>query len=102
MSCSIQKNNVGTVFRMTFKDCDGVVIDISSASTKNMIFASPSGVSSTKAGAFTTDGSNGQLDYTSEADFLNEAGTWSVQGHVIIGAQNFKSDISTFTVIDNL
>jgi len=102
MTCSVQKNNIGTVFRLTFKDCAAAVIDISTATTKNIIFKSPSGTSATKAGAFVTDGTDGMLDYTTEADFLTEAGTWSVQGHVVIGSQNFKSDISTFNVVDNL
>jgi hypothetical protein len=103
MACtSVQKNNVGTVFRMTFKDCDAVVIDISSATTKELIFESADGARSAKAGVFATNGTDGVLDYTTEAAFLNIAGTWSIQGHVVIGAQDFYTDIQQFTVIDNL
>lgn len=103
MACNtVQKNNVGTVFRVTFKDCDLAVINISTATTKEIIFRDHDGTTTNKAGAFATDGTDGVLDYTTESGFLAEAGTWSIQGHVVIGTQDFYTEIDTFTVIDNL
>ena len=102
MTCTVQKNNVGTIFRLTFQDCAGSLIDISTATTKEIKFKKPSGTTATKAGTFTTDGSNGKLEYTSESGLLDEITTWQIQGHVIIGTQDFNTTIGTFEVVENL
>lgn len=102
MTCTVQRNNVGTVFRVTFTTCAGVALDISSATTKEIIFKSPDGTRTAKTGSYTNTGTDGKLEYSSEADFLSEAGEWSIQGHVIIGSQNFHTTVGTFTVAKNL
>ena len=102
MTCAVQLNNVGTVFRVTFQTCAGAALDISSATTKEIIFKSPGGTRTTKDGSYTNTGTDGQLEYSSEAGFLSETGEWFIQGHVIIGAQDFRTTVGTFTVDKNL
>lgn len=103
MPCNqVQKNNIGTVFRVTFIDCDAAVIDISAATTKEIIFKTPDGTRLAKAGSYATNGTDGKLDYASESGFLSVTGVWSIQGHVIIGAQDLYTEVDTFGVLNNI
>lgn len=108
MSCEaeIHLGDIGTIFRVTIKDqaCDGTssVLDVSSASTLQMKFKSPSGTVSTKNAGFTTDGSDGQVEYTTISGDLNEAGEWKLQVYIIMPSGSWRSDIGTFSVYENL
>lgn len=97
----IHLNDIGTKFQVTVKDGDSVV-NISSASTKSLIFKKPSGTKMTKTAAFTSDGSDGKIDYTVIADDLDEVGTYQLQGNVVISDGTFYTDIQTFKVHRNL
>lgn len=52
-----------TMFRYTVQDQDGNVVDISSASVKQITFKSPHGTVYTYDASFYTDGSDGVLQY---------------------------------------
>lgn len=104
----IHVDDLGTKFIVTVKDGD-TAIDVSGASTKNIIFKKPSGTKVTAAASFETDGSNGVISYivtgTEDDDLgvLDEAGTYKIQAHVVLSAGNeFRSDISTFKVYRNI
>ena len=97
----IHLNDIGTKFQVTVKDGDDAV-DISSASTKSLIFKKPSGTKMTKTAAFTSDGSDGKIDYTVILNDLDEVGTYQLQGNVVISDGTFYTDIQTFKVHRNL
>jgi len=103
----IHKNDVGTVFEVTLRD-DTIIVDVASATvTKELVFKSPkpaSGTStvSTKAASFTTDGTDGKIQYTTIANDLNEIGLWNLQAHVILSTGDWRSDIQSFEVFANL
>lgn len=95
--------DVGTVYRATVKDQDNVVVDVSGASTKEIIFRSPTGVLKPFDAAFTTDGIDGQIEYKTLTGNINEEGTWEWQPHVIITAGNeWYGDPKEFVVKDKL
>ena len=94
-------NAVGLVFTATIRDA-GVVIDISSASTKTFVFLKPDGTKITKAGLFVTTGADGQLKYTTVAGDLDQSGIWKMQAHVIAGSFDEYTDIAEFPVGANL
>jgi hypothetical protein len=98
----IHKNDVGTVFERTIHDQSNVVVDISGATTKQLIFVKPNGAKLTKTAGFTTDGKDGKLRYSTVSGDLNLSGTWSVQAHIILTTGEWYSDSSTFVVNDNL
>lgn len=103
MSCPLHLNNEGVEFRVTIKECgetDGM--DISAATTKELIFVKPSGDKLTKTASFYTDGTDGILSYVTVSGDLNEIGTWQFQGHVVIGSGDFTSSIDKFKVDRNL
>ncbi len=97
----IHKSDIGTVFEITIKD-GSAVVDISGATTKNILFKPPTATLLTKAGVFSTDGTDGKIKYTTISGDLSESGVWQVQAHIVTPAGEWKSDIIKFSVYDNL
>ncbi len=93
--------DIGTVFEIEFKD-GTTTVNISTATTKNIIFCKSDGTKDTKAGVFTTDGTDGLLRYTTVANDLNISGLWKIQGHIIISGGSWKSSIGLFEVHKNV
>ena len=95
--------SAGTVFRATIKDQDNVIVNISGAATKEIIFRSPAGLLKPFAATFVTDGIDGQIEYKTLAGDIDEVGTWEWQPHVLISAGNeWYSDPVEFVVKDKL
>jgi hypothetical protein len=89
----------GHVFTATFKDQDGVVVDISSASVKELIFRKPNGGAVlTKAATFVTSGADGKAKYTTVAGDINAAGEWLWRGHVTLASGSWNTPEARFTV----
>jgi hypothetical protein len=94
-------DNIGTTFKLTVKDA-GTVVDISSATTLNVIFVKPGGTTLTKTGVLVSDGTDGIMKYVTISGDLNEVGTWQLQGKVTFTSATYYSDIHTFKVHRNL
>lgn len=77
----IHINDYGWVGKLALKQ-DGAAVDISSYTTRQFIFKSPSGVKTTKTATFDTDGTDGVLKYTVEDGLINESGNWYVQARI--------------------
>ena len=97
----IHEDDIGTVFEVTVQDESGIV-DISGATTKEIIFRKPDETVVTKTASFTSDGTDGKIRYSIIADDLNMVGKWSIQGKVIIPAGTWHTDIDIFQVYPNL
>jgi hypothetical protein len=107
MACEIHKNDIGTVFEITVKECDidgnEVVVDISSVTTKKICFLKPNKSVLTVDAVFKTDGSDGILKYVTVADDLNVAGSWQKQAFLVFPATgSWRSTLVDFTVVDNI
>lgn len=102
MSCGIHQNDIGTTLLVTICDCSNNAIDISSADTKQIILKKPSGSTLTKTAVFTTDGSDGKIQYVIESGDVDEVGTWKIQGKVVIGSYEWHSNFESFKVYRNL
>jgi hypothetical protein len=101
MSNCIYVGDEGTVFKVKITDCDtGAIIDLTPVSVKQIVFKKPTGVVVTQTAVFTTDGSDGYIEYTSAAGDLDMSGTWSIQGHVESAGFKNSSSVSTFSVSD--
>ena len=92
----------GTIFRLTITDTAGTAIDVSTASTKFIYFKDPSGNKVQKSAAFYTDGSDGIIQYTTQAGDIDEEGTWQVQGYVETSLGKFFTEKSSFKVYSNI
>lgn len=93
----------GVPFGVIFIDeNDDTISNISSATTKSIIFKKPSGSKVTVSGIFESDGSDGKIYYTWQTGDLSESGIWQAQGYIEIYPKKLKSSIITFRVYDNL
>ncbi|RLA38665.1 MAG: hypothetical protein DRR06_20380 [Gammaproteobacteria bacterium] len=98
----IHLNDVGTVFEVTLVESD-VVVDISTATTLTIKFKKSDGATvMTKTASFSTDGTDGRLQYTSVADDLDQTGPWKLQAYVIMPSWTGHSSIGEFEVFRNL
>ena len=99
----VHKNDIGLTFKVTIKDEDDAVKNISSYSTKQLIFKKPDGTILTKTASFLTDGTDGVIYYTTVSGDLDTVGIWRIQAYINDGSSNYrKSNVGTFNVFDNL
>lgn len=97
----IHVGDIGTVFLGTVMDGSSVV-DVSGATTKQLFFKKPDDTVLTKTAAFTTDGSDGKIQYASIAADLDIAGWWNWQGKLILPGGTWRTDVHRFQVHVNL
>ena len=100
-------NDIGTVFRVTVFDTTSTggstVADVSDASSIMFTFKRPDGTTFTKSGSFTSDGTDGKVQYTTLDGDLNGAGTWSLQILVVTsGGLSHNTTVGTFRVFENI
>tara|TARA_B110000495_G_C22882824_1_gene514861 strand:- start:465 stop:794 length:330 start_codon:yes stop_codon:yes gene_type:complete len=101
----VHLNDIGTVFLVTVNDCvagTSAALDVSTASTLELVFKSPSGSASTKTASLNTDGTDGKIYYTTVDGDINQIGTWRIQAKIGIGGGTFRSDVGSFKVYENL
>lgn len=104
MACSIYEihlQDIGTAFEVTLKDCD-VVVDVSSASVKQIIFKKPNKTVVIKDAVFKTTGVDGVIQYITVLDDLDATGTWYIQARVTLPTGTWSSDTQKFKVYANL
>lgn len=96
--------DLGTVFECTIKNQDAAVVDVSAATTLQIVFQKPTGIGVAKTAVFVTTGTDGKIKYTTTvASDLDTAGHWRLQGRVTLSAtQEWRSDIHEFEVEANL
>ena len=99
----IAENSIGICFVVQFVDECGLIVDVSDATTKNIIFDKPDDTDITKVATFTTDGTDGKIQVASEAGELTPAGTdWEIQGKVITPSGTFYSSPERIIIFANL
>lgn len=100
----IQQGVIGVIIRRTVREAQtGVVIDLSTASNFVFVLKNPRGVVTTKAGALTSSGTDGSVDWTTTAatDF-GEAGRWMQQLEYTKAGGTYKSRPEILMVEPNL
>ena len=98
----IRKDDVGTVFERQIKD-GSTIIDISSATTLQIIFQKPDKTFITRTAVLTAGGTDGKLRYVSLTGDLDDIGLWKWQASVILsGGGPWKTNILDFQVHENL
>jgi hypothetical protein len=96
----VHVGDVGTTFILTVTD--GTAVDVSGATTKQILFGKPNGSTVTKTAAFTTDGTDGKVQYSTVANDLDMAGVWNIQAYVVLAAGSWHSDVTSFVVYPNV
>lgn len=103
MAAEIHVDDIGTSFRVTMKDEDGVVVDISTATSLLIWFAKADGSTMEKTATLVNSGTDGLMEYVTVDGDLDQAGPWKIQGVVGFADDSvFHSDITKFKVFANL
>ena len=100
-------NDIGTIFRVTIYDTTStggsVIADVSGASAITYTFRRPDGTTFNQTGTFTSDGTDGKVQYVTVDGDLNGAGTWSVQVLIVTsGGLSHNTTVATFRVFENI
>ena len=90
---------VTQIFPVT--DQDGAVVDISSA-TISIVYVRPNKTTFTKTASLTGDGTDGEMEYTTDSSDLDEEGKWFAQGIVVIAGKEYPTTIVNFAVSKRL
>lgn len=101
MSATLQVGDVGTIIEVTLLDGE-TPVSVVGATSKTMRFQKPGGTVIDKAAAFTTDGSDGKVQYVTVSGDLDIAGVWQVQAKIVTAEGQWTSAIGTFKVAANL
>lgn len=103
MSDCIYVGDEGTIFRVQILDCaTGSMLPVDGATVKEIVFEDPLGGVVRKTAVFTTDGTDGYIEYVIIAGDIDMSGTWILQGYVEgVGFKNSSSK-GTFEVSDIL
>lgn len=101
MSDFIQVGAIGLVMTLTVEE-DGAAVNVSSASTKKIKIRKPGGAVLEKDAAFTTNGTDGKLTYTTISGDIDKVGEYRVQAYVVMSGFTGSSSIATFEAKKNL
>ena len=102
MSEQIHMGDVGTSFDITVYE-GGELKDLSTAHQVTLKFRKPDNSVVSKSGTLVTDGTDGQVRYITEVDFLDSRGQWDLQ--VVVnypGEPIWHSNIVHFHVHPNI
>jgi len=97
-----QVGDIGTTIKATIVDQDGAALDVSGASTLQLLFLKPNGVLETKTATLTGDGTDGVIEYVTIADDLDVPGVWKSQGYIVDAGKQHKSSVDVFHVKPNI
>lgn len=103
MAANVHIGDVGFIFQTIFTAGNGV-INISTATTKQIEAKLPDGSLKIFTGAFTTDGVDGALQYTTASTGdLSQSGDWKFQGYVILADGNqWHTNVAVTTIYPNV
>ena len=101
MADEIHQSDIGVILQFTVQEA-GTAVNISTASTKTIKLVKPDDSVLSKAGSFTTDGSDGKLQYTTVSGDLDTAGTWHAQLYLVMTGWTGHTSIVPFVVYPNV
>jgi len=101
MASEIHYGDIGVNFNITVMN-GTAVLNVSNASSISIIFQKPDGSDLIKTATLVTDGTDGNIRYTSVSGDLDQIGTWQIQAKVNFGASVFSTDIQKFKVYRNI
>lgn len=90
-------DDTGTIFRGVLTDGNDIV-DIQAALTKTIVFEKPDGTTMEKTATFTTDGTDGKLEYAVTTGDLDQAGVWRYYAKITYSGGSRRTSEAEFTV----
>jgi hypothetical protein len=101
MASEIHYGDIGVNFNITVMN-GTAVLNVSNANSISIIFQKPDGSDLIKTATLVTNGTDGNIRYTSVSGDLDQIGTWQIQAKVNFGASVFSTDIQKFKVYRNI
>jgi hypothetical protein len=101
MASEIHYGDIGVNFNITVMN-GTAVLNVSNANSISVIFQKPDGSDLIKTATLVTNGTDGNIRYTSVSGDLDQIGTWQIQAKVNFGASVFSTDIQKFKVYRNI
>ena len=103
--CQLFVQGTGVVVQVL--DNNGNPINIRTATTLEILVTRPNGVQVAVPAAFYTNGLDGQMVFTTSATVpantgIDQVGTWSIHGKVVLGGELQYTGVSYFEVFANL
>jgi hypothetical protein len=99
-------NDIGTTFVVTINDLTSsggsAVADISDATSMVLYFKRSCGSTFSRTAGFTTDGTDGKIEYTTVDGDLNGAGNWEIQAKVVTPSGTWSTGVGYFKVYENI
>jgi len=97
-----QQGDVGVAIIVSVVDQDGDPVDLHTATSLIIRLGAPDGTAVDKTAIFVSDGSDGQIVYTTVAEDLDQAGEYEIQGIVTMGGATKSTAVSTLQVLENV
>jgi hypothetical protein len=99
----IQAGAVGMAITLTVRDQDEAIVDLTTATTAQIILRPPQGFALTKTATVVSPATDGKVRYVTEAGVLGAPGKWKAQAFVALsGGAEYYSTTIDFTVGANL
>ena len=98
----LRVGDIGTEFVAAIRDQDGAIINISASLVRRFLFRKPDGTSMIKTAVFTTDGTDGLVEYVTIADDVDQAGEWGWQAFIRMAAGEWRTNIHPVAVYANI
>jgi len=99
----IQAGATGMVITLTVQDEAGVAVNLTTATTTEIILKPPQGFALTKTASVVSPATDGKIRYVTESGVINPPGKWKAQAHVVLsGGSEYWSTIFEFQVGANL
>lgn len=102
MQADCHVGDIGTQFILEIRDELDAIVDLSTASSLQMVFKNQTDAKVTKTATLYTDGKDGKIKYVTINGDLNRPGQWQIQAQVVIADATWSSDIGSFRVAANL
>lgn len=97
----LQVDAVGIKFTTTLME-KGLVVDISTATQKNIIITKPHRIKLNRTASFVTDGTDGKISYDTVSGEIDVTGTYRIQAFIKTPAGDYFTEIKSFFVAKNL
>ena len=101
----LQVGNVGTSIQVTIKDQSGIVVNLSTSTTRKLFLRKPEPASGTvliKAASLVGGGTGGIMEYVTVAGDLDVPGAWGLQAKYINSVGTYYTNVVPLPVLPNL
>lgn len=106
MAEEIHVGDIGTLFEVTLQDqsvTPAVAVDLTGATVLEIIFKIPPDGKVVKTATIKNPpGTDGIIQYTTVVNDLSVAGTWEIQGRIVLPSGTWSSSTEEFLVHPNL